>query len=348
MVARSQFSFLASVVALALQLLPSNSLAEQLFDSKDVLELRIEAPLTTLVKVRSDTEYLDGELSYTDETGEVRSFDLKLRARGRYRRLKKTCDFPPIRLNFRTGQVAGSVFEGQDKLKLVTHCRDKSTKNEQYVLREYLAYQILQILTDNSFGARLLRVTYVNTESDKEPLVKYGFAIEHKDSIAERTGMSVLQSSGLTYRDMDEKSANLINLFQYLIGNTDFSLIRGANDDDCCHNSIPFRNGDAVVPIPYDFDFSGMVNADYADPNPRLGLDDVRTRLYRGKCSNNEHLQDSIDYVLSMKPEIFASLDNIPDLQKKHRLEMLRYLNMFFRDISDKKRVRRKLIIVCS
>ncbi len=348
MTAHTPLSLLAFVVALAFQVMPSNAFAGQLFDSEDVLELRIEAPLTTLAKVRSDTEYLNGKLSYRDETGEVRSFDLKLRARGRYRRQKRTCDFPPIRLNFQTGQVTGSIFESQDKLKLVTHCNNKSAKSEQLVLREYLTYRILQILTDNSFSARLLRVTYVNTESDKEPLVKYGFAIEHKDSIAERTGMSVLKSSGLAYRDLDKKYANLVNLFQYLIGNTDFSLVRGANDDDCCHNSVPFRNGDAVVPIPYDFDFSGMVNAPYADPNPKLGLDDVRTRLYRGRCNNNEHLPESIEYVLSMKPDIFTSLDKIPDLQKKHRLEMLRYLNMFFRDISDEKRVRRKLIKVCS
>ena len=84
--------------------------ASALFDSKETLEITIEAPLTTLVKNRPDVDYLDGTVSYTDEVGASKSFDLKLRTRGRFRRQKSTFVFPPIRLNFRKGQVEGSVF----------------------------------------------------------------------------------------------------------------------------------------------------------------------------------------------------------------------------------------------
>jgi hypothetical protein len=280
-------SIWTSVLPLVFLGIATNSAAQSLFESHDTLEVRIEAPLTTFAKKRSDVDYLDGTFSYTDAMSESRSFDLKLRARGRYRRQKKTCNFPPIRLNFKTGQVEGSLLEGEDKLKLVTHCQNRRAKNEQYVLREYMAYRILQILTDRSFGARLLRISYVDNEKDGATMTKYGFVIEDDDNIGQRLGMEALDVRSLEYRQLDAGQTNLINLFQYLIGNTDYSLIRGPLDDNCCHNSVPFSDGNDTYSIPYDFDFAGLVNAPYADPNPRLNLRNVRTRLYRGRCGRD-------------------------------------------------------------
>lgn len=322
--------------------------AEPLFENHDVLAVRLEAPLSTLANVRSDEEYLDGRLSYSEADGQTHSFDIRLRARGKYRKQKSTCRFPPVRLNFRTGDVVGSEFAGQDKLKLVSHCHDSNAKYEQLVLREYLAYRILQTLTDKSFGARLLHITYVDTERDGRELTKYGFVIEDDDDVADRIGLNAMESSGINYSDLDQQHTNLISMYQYLIGNTDYSLIRGPADDNCCHNAVPFSDGMLIKSVPYDFDFAGLVNAPYAEPNPRFKIRSVRTRVYRGRCSNNDTLPDTISYIVSKKADLYALIDELTGLDKRNRSEVTRYFDSFFAEVSDPKKVERKLVKRCS
>ena len=322
--------------------------ANPLFESKETLELTIEAPLTTLAKDRSDVDYLDGTIRYTDDVGVDRSFDLKLRTRGRFRRKKSTCLFPPIRLNFRKGQVEDSVFEGQDKLKLITHCQNRGPQNEQLVLREYLAYRILETLTDKSLGSRLLRITYIDSEKDKEPLVKYGFVIEDDDDLAKRIGLTPLESIGLNYRDLDPKQTNLVSMYQYLIGNTDYSIIRGPADDNCCHNSIPLSDGEKTYPVPYDFDFSGLVNARYAAPNPRFNIRKVTQRIYRGRCGNNSILPETIAFLQTKKEKIYGLIDELTDLDKRNTQRVIRYLDSFYEDISSDKEIEKNFVKKCS
>ena len=156
-----------------------------LFATNDTLEITIEGPLKTLISERSKEEYYDGVVRYTDADGTERVLDLRFRARGNYRRRKSTCRFPPVRLNFQKKQVEGTVFEGQNILKLVTHCRPGSSKYEQYVLKEELGYRIFNLLSPISFRSRLLRVTWVNTEDNNESEERYGFLIEHLSDYAQ-------------------------------------------------------------------------------------------------------------------------------------------------------------------
>ncbi len=318
-----------------------------LFASHSIIEARIEAPLSTLTRDRPEEEYLEGTFSYRQSDGTDRRFSLELRTRGRYRRQKSTCSFPPVRLNFRTSELVGSEFEGQDKLKLVTHCQNRREQFEQLVLREYLAYRILQTLTDLSFRTRLLRITWQDIDGG-EPLIRYGFVIEDDDDIGERLGMEKVKTSGLNYSDLEARQTNLVNVFEYLIGNTDFSLIRGPADDDCCHNAVPFSDGSTIRPVPYDFDFSGLVDAPYAEPNPQFKIRDVRTRLYRGRCSNNGILADTFAYINGKRAEIYALVDELDGLDRKNRLQVTRYLDLFFDDIGNPKTVERRFIKECS
>src|SRR5690606_26257310 len=103
------------------------------------------------------------------------------------------------------------------------------------------------------------------------------------------------KASQLVYTQLDTEQASLVAVFEYLIGNTDFSMVHGARDDDCCHNIVPFsREGQDYLIIPYDFDFSGLVNAAYASPNPELPIRSVTRRLYRGLCEQNPYLESSL------------------------------------------------------
>ena len=322
---------------------------QPLFASHDTLSVRIEAPFTTLMKDRPDEEYLDGFLYYFDTEGAEHKLDLKLQTRGRYRRQKKTCIFAPLRLNFRKGQVQGSVFDGQDKLKLITHCQTRKRNYEQLVLREFLAYRMLQVLTDKSLQTRLMRITYVDSEGRADTITRYGFVTEDDGNAGDRIGLSPYKGRGIDAAELDPRQANLVALFQYLIGNTDFSLILGPLDDRCCHNSYLFSDdGAPYTPVPYDFDFSGLVNAPYAEPNPRFKIRRVTTRLYRGRCMNNERLDETITYFLQKEAELRDLASAVEGFDSRSQKSTDKFVDGFFAVISNPEAVQRKLIRECS
>jgi hypothetical protein len=319
-----------------------------LFVNQEILKVRIEAPLTTLMRERNDTEYLDGTLLYTDASGTEHLLDLKLRARGKYRKQKSTCDLPPIRLNFRKKQVMGTEFAGQDKLKLVTHCENRGTRYEQNVLKEYLAYKFLNALTPVSFGARLMHVDYVDSDRDGETDTRYAFLIEDEDLLAERIGAEVVKTPQLSYARLDGRYANLVAVFEYMIGNTDFSMVVGARNGDCCHNTVPFSGGaEGNYVIPYDFDFAGLVNAPYAKPNPKLPIRRVRTRLYRGLCMHNGYLDETLQQFRDKRAEFREMVSSLEGLEDKERDKALDYVEGFYRAIEDESSIRRLLVRRC-
>lgn len=319
-----------------------------LFSDDAVLPVRIEAPLTTLLRERSDTTELDGFLYYTDENGAEQALEVKVRARGRYRRKPDTCTFPPVRLNFRKGQLDDTLFAGIDKLKLVTHCKNTSTY-EQNVLEEHLAYRILNTLTERSFRTRLLRIAYVNSERDGETENRYGFLIEDDALLEDRLAADLSEVPSIDYSVLHPDQAALVSVFQYLIGNTDFSMVLGPADDACCHNVVLYTGDEGrFLPIPYDFDFSGLVNARYATPNPRLKIKRVTTRLYRGHCSFNGHVETALGEVMAQREPILALIDDIEGMDDKSRKSARRYLERFYKDMSRPDSAERYFIKGCS
>ena len=321
-----------------------------LFADHAPLAVTIEAPLKTLMDERPDKDYLQGTFSYTRDDGTEQTFDLKLRSRGNFRRQEDICNFPPVRLNFRKKQVDDTVFDGQDKLKLVTHCQRNRPSYEQYVLREYLAYRILQLMTDKSFGVRLMHINWIDTDGFNKPRVKYGFVLENDDAVAERNGMETMKIGNVTHAALDRRQENLVNVFQYLIGNTDYSLIKGPEYDHCCHNSMLLSGTDSppITPLPYDFDFAGLVNAPYAATNPSFKLRTVRERLYRGQCSNNQLLPDTFRHFLDKKDAIYAIVDELEMFSPNSRTTVIRFLDEFYADITRQQTIDFKFIGRCN
>lgn len=319
-----------------------------LFADHALLDVSIEAPFKTLMRERPDEEYLAGVFRIKEADGTERSFALKLRTRGNYRRDRTHCDFTPIRLNFQQDRLAGTLLAGQDKLKLVTHCRTKKPYYEQLVLREYLAYRILNLLTPMSYSVRLLRLTYVDTERDWT-ITKLGFVIEDDDHVATRNGLQMVKTGDIEATDLEPGQQNLVNLFQYMIGNTEYSLNIAEPNDDCCHNSdlMSVTGGAPYVPLAFDFDFSGLVTAPYAEPNPRYRLRSVRHRLYKGHCRNNDRLPDTIQLFLDRRDAVFQLIDELELLDTRSRNHAIEYLGTFYERISDPKQIRLRLVKRC-
>lgn len=321
---------------------------DPLFASDDVLEVRIEAPFTMLTNDRPDEEEAAGTFSYTGANSELVEFDIQIRTRGRLRRGKDICTFPPFRLNFRKSQVKDSLFDKQDKLKLVNHCQRNSRIYKQAIVAEYLAYRIFNLLTDRSFRARLLRVTYVYTDKNDREEREYAIIIEHKDRLGKRLNATTIQATRIDIQRIVPEDLNLTSVFQFFIGNTDFSPVASAPGRDCCHNQVLFtREGELSYTIPYDFDMSGLVNAPYARPNPRFKLRNVRERMYRGRCKNNEHLPATLDLFRERRSEIESLIENQEGLDTKTRRSMLHFIDYFYRTIDNPNRLKREIVEAC-
>lgn len=322
-----------------------------LFADESILEVRISAPFSTIMRERSTEDELPGQLLYTDaESGEV-ALDIGIRTRGRYRQQARICPFAPLRLNFRKEQTKKTLFTRTNKVKLVTHCRDHSERYSQGVLKEYFAYRILNVLTDASFRVRLLRATYVDTASDKPDRVNYAFMIEHDERMAKRLDMKVSDERNTTIDSLDGSHTNLGSVFQYLIGNTDFSPILGAAGEPCCHNYVLLRPEDdhatSRLSVPYDFDMSGLVSAKHAKPNPRFKLRNVRQRLYRGRCANNEHLENTLQAFRDRRPDIEKLIVESAHMKNGTKKSLRKYIEDFYDLIDDPKAVNSRIVKKC-
>ncbi|MCO4810797.1 MAG: hypothetical protein KC572_04290 [Gammaproteobacteria bacterium] len=338
-----------TLTMLTLVALPASAEMKQepdpLFRSDEILSMTITAPLTTLVRERPKDDYLPGVIQYTQADGTVVQLDLEIRTRGHFRH--EICDYPPLLLNLRKKQTNGTVFDQQNKLKLVIHCK-YSERYEQIVLREYLAYRLLNAVTDMSFRVRLLRVKFVNTEGDDGAQERYAFLIEHKNRLGARYGLEDLKVERTTVAAIQPDRLNLTSVFEFLIGNTDFSPVAGAPDEGCCHNYVLFGNGtDPIIAIPYDFDQSGFVDAPYAAANKRFRIRSVRQRVYRGRCGNNEYVEASLTRFRDRRDVIYTLVLNQEGLESRERKELIRYIDDFYELIDDPRAIERKIIKKC-
>lgn len=323
-------------------------LVDPLFADDSVLDVRIVAPFDSIMDDRPIERYVSGTFHFVDADGSEVAFDVGLRTRGRFRRNEDICPFAPIRLNFRKSQTKDTLFDKQDKVKLVTHCRTNSKAYEQNVLSEYLAYRTMNVLTDISFHARLLRITYVDTDRGDREYERYAFLIESSKRFAKRIGAPRVSARIVAIPDLVPEYAALAAMFQYFLGNTDYSMIASAKGENCCHNHELFGTRQTrYFSVPYDFDMTGFVDADHAEPNPRFGLRSVRDRLYRGRCAHNDHVPDVVALFQEKRAEIYALINEDPLLRNSTRRSHLQFVDGFFEDIETPSDVRKNILDAC-
>lgn len=318
--------------------------SEGLFDSKRVLELRIATDLSVLMHERDSLKLKPhpGTLTYVAADGERVSVEAVLKLRGHWRRQKRNCDFAPIEVDFPKGTRSGTIFQNQGDLKLVTHCRSKNAEFEQYVLREYLVYQLANLLTPVSLRARLVRATYVDTVGKQDSLTQNAFFIENEKRAAARNNAEVLKIKGAIWDQVDPALGALVSAFEYMIGGSDWSLV-------ALHNIVLFQDKatGAVWPMAYDFDWTGIVWTRYSFPDYRLPIKSVRQRLYRGVCRTPEEWAPILSRFQEKKTELYAVYDSVPELHPKYVKQTREYLDEFFEVISNPRKMKREMIDTC-
>jgi hypothetical protein len=302
-----------------------------LFASDAPLRLTISGPLKQLMADRQSNDRLPATLS----TAEGAPLPVSLKLRGITRRTAEICDFAPLRVDFSGTPPAASPFAGQNKLRLVTHCRN-TPSFQQYLLLEYAAYRMANLLSPKSFRVRLAQIDY--RDASGRPLMsRSGFFIEDlRDVAARNASRETRAAERIRVADLVPADAARYAMFQHMIANHDWSMRAGPPGDHCCHNAelIGPLAPASVTPIPYDFDFSGLVGAPYATPPDALHISDVRERRYRGYCSHNVDALAAARQMRALRPQIVGVLGQVPGLEATTRVRATRFLDGFFAQIA--------------
>jgi len=311
-----------------------------LFDTHDPLEVELTGPVSAAIEDRSERQERGFLLDLDGVQREV-----WVRVRGKSRSRDEVCDFPPLRLDFAD---PSTVAAGETSLKLVTHCLNDE-RGDADVMEEYAAYRAFGLLSPAAFRVRPARITYTDTGGrlDEDARHHYGFLIEPPKQLARRTGGELLELPGVSLSRLDADQAALVYVFQYMIGNTDWSLVTGDGADHCCHNGLLLGIDGRIHYVPYDFDLAGIVNARYAKPDPSLRLRNVRKRRYLGFCTPPEILDAAIRKVAAHEEAIYDVVRTAPGLSEKARAAGVEYLEGFFEKARDPDDLRKQLEKQC-
>lgn len=280
-------------------------------------------------------DYLSAQFTYRSTEVAETTWDIKLKARGNVRR--RICAYPPLKLKFSKKLLQeANLIADHNKLKLVTHCKAGGA-GSQLVLREYLAYRIYNQLTDNSFRAQLVEIDYEDARGKRKKITEYGILIEDVDELAERIGGRECGDCAFTNPARFEHEAYLLFcVYQYLIGNTDFSI-------KDLHNLkvVELSAAGSYLPVPYDFDYAGMVNAEYAVPHKSIPIDDVTERFYMGLRFPCASFEPILQRFQEERENIFALVRQLEPLDNRNREEVRRYLEEFYRTLDNPEVLRR-------
>lgn len=317
-----------------------------LFQSDEPLAVVIELPVKEVMRHAEQRPTVAGLLHVTNADGTEVVLDVELTTRGNSR--LEQCSYPPLKLDLKRSQVASTIFAGQNKLKLVTQCR-RSAAYLRYLDQEYLIYRAYNLLSLHSFRVRMLEVTFRDSTGQRKDEIHPGFLIESDGEAAARLGMTPVEIHEVDVRRLDADPLSIFTLFQFMIGNTDWSIRKGPGTEYCCHNGNvvgPPGTDTGWVVLPYDFDQAGLINASYAMPSEQLPIRSVRQRLYRGFCSSNAKLESTIALFNEQRSAIEELFIDSPTGATGNKAA-LKYLQSFFAIVNDPEKRQKQLLDRC-
>ena len=310
-----------------------------LFDKDEILDITLRGSLKELLNNRSDqTPYHPLNLLYNNADNTVQSIPVEAKTRGHSRKSMNGCSYPPLQIHFiNSDQQKNSMFSGQNKMKLVMPCQ-----GEEYVVKEWLVYKLYNLFTPLSFKARLVRVKLEDPQKPKNIPPFYGIFLEEEKQVAKRNQL-VNITRNINPRAADQEMFLLMAVFEYMIGNTDWSVQYQQNIKLMAKDSVstPFT-------IPYDFDNSGIVSTPYGTPAEELELRSVRIRRYRGYCMADMKVFDkTLAKFNSLKKEIYQLYAGCTLLDAKSIKTTLQFLDDFYKTINDPVALKKDFLYPC-
>jgi hypothetical protein len=313
---------------------------EKLFDSNEIIDMTMEYDIKIFSRDRgAKRRYHKAKLSYTGPGGNTVTLDVRIKTRGKLRRTFLKCLVPAFKMKINKKQAAGTLFRGQKSLKLVTHCKNKPKRYEEYYVQEYLVYRTYNILSPISYRVRMANITYIDTNKKIETFTRPSFFIENDKKLAKRHKAKVTRVTQIPLIKTDYDTATMVSVFQYMIGNTDWSIRAG-------HNTIRLVStvDKKIYPVPYDFDLAGIINADYARPDERIPIRSVRERFFRGHTKNLAQFYKIFAIFRKHKQEILNLYQTFPLLSNKLKQRSIKYIEGFYDIIKNPKLIKRYFI----
>jgi hypothetical protein len=302
----------------------------RLFEDENLLEISLRFDIATYFRTKPEKDYLKADITFHLSKTDSLNKQIKLRTRGNFR--NKNCSFPPIELNFKKRDFGYSDLNRISKLKLVTECAS-NTENKNYVLREYLIYKMFNILSDTSFRVRLLSIHYLDSKEKRKPITQFGFFIEPVEMVSTRANSIRIESENLTQRSIQPAIMDRLALFNYMIGNYDWSIAGQHNIRIIRPQADSLKLG---IAFPYDFDWSGLVDAAYAVPAETAAVKSVRERIFLGMCRTRDTYQKDLELFLNKKEEFYRLINEFPFIDQKGKRDITGYLDEFFDEITRK------------
>lgn len=309
---------------ISLSLTDSTLHLANLFDSDTPLNCVLKFDIKKFQKEKRFEKYQPVDFYLLVNNKTIIKKKSRIKARGIFR--KEHCSLPPYWLNLRRVKEKYNQRNINDKYKVVCHCNYNSNY-EDYILKEYLAYKIYNILTDYSFRVRLVKFTYVDTGRKNKTYQRWGFIIEPTNQMAKRLNGVQLKLNTIGMYHTDREITDLVSMNAYMMGNTDWSI---AGRHNIKLVKLMDESKPALIPIPYDFDYTGFVNTEYARPAEGSGISTVRQRVYVGPCREITDYQITTQHMQLKKKEILELIDDFEPLKKHIRTDIRIFIEDYF------------------
>ena len=291
---------------------------------KGVPKLTISTDTKQLIKEKKDENYQDATIQFEGLDGASIEMSAKVRSRGNIR--KKICYFPPLKLKMKKKALANLGFDTLNQVKMVIQCQS-SNQGLSYLLKEQLIYKLHQPIGPESYQTKLIRIDLINEEDGKVQEL-HGFLIEEEKEFCTRLAAKIPGDGKISSRLIDRDAYTKMCFFQYMILNTDWQMVNRHNLE-----FIMLEGQDKFMPIPYDFDYSGMVNTNYAVPDPSRGIKSVKEAIFLGKDISYAEAKSTADYFLSKKDALYKVLDEEQHLSSKEIKIVRKRLDYFFSEL---------------
>jgi len=271
-------------------------------------------------KNREKKEYQDATLVAIHNLEFNRKWDVRLKTRGNMR--KKVCRVPPLKIDFSKSTLDYLGFTANDKLKLVLPC-DGRNHYQQALYREHIVYQLYQVV--DSLGLRSQLVDVILEDEGKERYNFTGFFLEDEKDFAARTGAEILEKGIIRDEAFDRGHYLKMMFFQFMILNTDFGIPNRHNLEIA---KLPEQK--RIIAIPYDYDYAGIINNDYAVTHHSLPIKTVRDPYFRGKNVTKEEVRAMKAYYENIRPELESIITEALYLSKSSKRHMLNDIDSFY------------------
>ena len=307
-----------------------------IFNIKSIVEMSIMADMSHLINNR-EIQALPAKVVLNFDNTEL-ELNATVEVRGNFRRDANNCDFPPLRLRFKDSEIKGTVLDGNHNLKIVTHCKNKSSQFLQYIAKELTAYKIYNLISPYSLKVKMVNITYIDEQNKINPIQNQAFIIEDIDKLAENHNMKEFDGK-LSEEEVDQDILLQVSLFQFMIGNTDWIIPLSKN--------LKFiTDGATYIMVPYDFDYTAFVGTNYNIGGGHSALVSP-VRKFKGPCYDMSELESEFKKFRDKRESILNLISNSPSLKSSSKKNTKNYIDEFYNIISSEEKIGEYFQINC-